>query len=614
MAPRPELGERLRHLRLLRGWSIAECATQTRVAARHIEALERGESDPASLRRLARCFGIDSDAFLAGRVVGEQVIEGVPGATVFLRHGAFQDFDASDSAVLDRAMRIARAATARQGATTTSLAGHRFFEPVSVAGPRRRDAAQQGYRLARHVRAWLGFDLEPVGDLVAILEARFGIAVVVDTLRSRGLRASAVVDEGGCAAAVVLAAPWGDTAPRDVASRVNLAHELCHVLFDPIAPNTVRIDLDDKRGGFTAVSREESRANGFAAEFLMPIRGVRALLGAETRNVLAPTTANQLVLKVCEHFATSWPLTVYHLRNHGVIADEAMAHLLTHRPERSTSTLRLPGVGSGSLRFGRAPTHEDEALRVAVTARASSQVPWSEGAVVSLGTDPHADAWYSLLDEEVSPLARTEALNALVAEGDPALAAWLADELDIEDHPAPWLDALVFAAERTAFEDPALRERVISALYRIAQSLKATERDAPLWSAIRRYASMVPVASADTLLVFLNRDERTTTLQVALQGISRIFETAPRDCETARVRLRARVHALAAERIKPARVHGSEDAALCFACFEAALHLEDPEVDEVHRWLESLGRERMTARARALREAFRASRQGAARA
>ena len=571
--------------------------------AQRVAAVELGVWDDDTLLRLATAFGLDVAEFVAGRVVSERSahrVEGMADATVFLFHSGHQDFMAADTVVLEHALRVARASVLR--GASSAHAGHRFFEPVPVAGPRRRDAAQQGHRLARHVRAWLRLEVEPAGDLVAILEERFGIAVVVDVLRSRGLRASAVVDADKCAAAVVLGVRSTKHPPRDVVTRVSLAHELCHVLFDPLTPGSVRVDLDDRSEGNAAITLEESRANGFAAEFLMPVRGVRELVGASTRDVLEPQRAKRLVQRVQERFATSWPLTVYHLANHGVIAPQTRDDLLRSEESIQTLTLHLPGVGRGSLRFGRAPTQDDQVPALAAGAR-DAAIEWAEGTSVALGTDPVAEAWDVVRHEWAPAELRVRALEVLVLDGDAALPTWLADAFDQELRGGPWRDALVLAAERTAFEGDELRTRVTTSLLRVAEALRGTGPDEVMWSAIRRYASMVPVGSSDALIGFLGDDERATTLQVALQGVSRIFEASPTEGVPARDRLRARVHALALARIKPDRVHGSEDAAMCFACFEAALQLRDPEIDAVQQQLESLGRSRQIARARALRDA-----------
>lgn len=211
------------------------------------------------------------------------------------------------------------------------------------------------------------------------------------------------------------------------------------------------------------------------------------------------------------------------------------------------------------------------------------------------------DLWDVMRDLSHHLDARTAALAELVAEGHPDLPAFLASSLEREDLAPPWRDALIFAAEQTQVPDVASRTRLMEALWRRALTLRDTG-EAPLWSAIRRYASMAPVEESGRLLEFLQPDARPLTLQVTMQSLVNIFGAGSVPRSPATERILAKVHAVALERIDPSTVRSPEDAALAFCCYQAAAALDDPALDELSARLEQLGRRRLTERAAKLRE------------
>lgn len=317
----PELGRVVALLRSLGGMSLRDAARQLGLSDDELRAAERGEVEAAS--RVAHAWGLDVQELLAGAMAGADDHETIEGATVFLFHGAYQDFDATDLGVLERAMRVARIAATQMSeeATRRRLA----FATVPPAGPNPRDAARQGYRLATYVRTKLGWGTERVGDLRVVLEEVFGVVVLVEKLDTSDLRAACVVDAERAAAAVVLSTEAISDHP--LVARVYLAHELCHVLFDPLYPGRVRVVLDDRvderRRALSTTSLLESRAKGFAAELLMPLEGLRELLG-EPDAISEPAACRARIDRVREHFGTPWQIATYHLRNHGFLDDSAL--------------------------------------------------------------------------------------------------------------------------------------------------------------------------------------------------------------------------------------------------------------------------------------------------
>jgi Zn-dependent peptidase ImmA (M78 family) len=105
--------------------------------------------------------------------------------------------------------------------------------------------------------------------------------------------------------------------------RVDLAHELAHVLFDETVDEVgYWLDLEAHREA--DASRSEQRARAFAAELLIPRRGLAELVGhahehVEARSSLAASM--DLTRRVGHHFHASPELTTNHLVNNGYISD-----------------------------------------------------------------------------------------------------------------------------------------------------------------------------------------------------------------------------------------------------------------------------------------------------
>lgn len=328
MEPLARLGKALARLRNLYGLSRRECARRIGVTVEQLTAAERGAIQSGLLEKIAGLYELDADELLDGRI---KPVEGVAGATIFLLQGANQDFDHKALKVFERAMHAARAMTAQAVSSDEGRARLRRrlqLVPTAPAGPKRLDAARQGYKLARMVRARMNLGAEPIEDIRELLEDRLGITLVVKRLIGRDLRAASIVDVHRAAAAVVLASEHPDFRRNRVLARVYLAHELCHILFDPGAPGSVRIALDALHGhgsaGATSNIDEllESRAKGFAAELLIPLAGVNELLGAPAAPVSSLARAREMVASVRTRFFTPWEITVYHLRNLGFFQQE----------------------------------------------------------------------------------------------------------------------------------------------------------------------------------------------------------------------------------------------------------------------------------------------------
>jgi transcriptional regulator with XRE-family HTH domain/Zn-dependent peptidase ImmA (M78 family) len=293
------------------GCSLEELAERSGVPLSVLTALSAGQRGitTTQLEDVARALSLDPIALLSGREATRRT------PSVFLRHAPAQDFGPEDGPILDDALEQGRSL-----ATLRALLGEPLLALQSGAFPQheatadRPDApAQDGYRAARDVRRWLGNPGEPLGDVGAMLEEQFGVAVLVRTLGSSRVTAAGVRSENY--AAVVLSERDVQRTRNPLLARVYGVHELCHVLFDPGGGGLhIVIDVIADRKSNAA----EQRARAFAAEMLLPLEGLTRLLGPPGK-VDAPSVALDLVARARSRFGTPHEIAANHLCNHGFI-------------------------------------------------------------------------------------------------------------------------------------------------------------------------------------------------------------------------------------------------------------------------------------------------------
>lgn len=204
--------------------------------------------------------------------------------------------------------------------------------------------------------------------------------------------------------------------------------------------------------------------------------------------------------------------------------------------------------------------------------------------------DKTSDALWMQLEGAARDEAWSAALSELVERQDPGLASYLAAELRARELSPAVRNALVFAAESTQCFDPDTRASITASLFAHAVILRDAGEERPLWAAVRRYASMVPIEEADGLLAFLRDEDAPTTKQAALQGIQNIFTVDVADERAAVDRLRQRVHVLAEDLISPACLEVRGGPALALQAFCAAAALLDPTLPALAGRLVELGR------------------------
>jgi Zn-dependent peptidase ImmA (M78 family) len=115
--------------------------------------------------------------------------------------------------------------------------------------------------------------------------------------------------------AVLLNARDHQRAKNPLLTRVYLAHELCHVLFDPsVGGLHLVIEGADEQKNHAA----EQRARACAAELLLPLEGLSRLFGVQ-RALSEPGAALGLVAQARNRFGTPHDIAANHLCNLGFV-------------------------------------------------------------------------------------------------------------------------------------------------------------------------------------------------------------------------------------------------------------------------------------------------------
>jgi hypothetical protein len=308
-----------------------------------VEDIEAGRPGitTTQLETVAAALQLDPVALRVGKIAAR------PRPSVFLLHRGAQDFDAAEMPVLDAALEHARVrnALARLLGEDVGMFPRGDLAPRGAAGDVTNAAAHQGYQLARELRRALGNETKALGDLRELAESKIGLALVVRRLSTIGSSAFAV--KAADTAAIVLAP---SSQGREPHSRVSIAHELCHVLFDPDDGGVnVVVDFEvDRRA-----HQSEQRARAFAAELLLPDDGLRQLIGAP-KEVSGETASKNLVAMARDAFGTTWQVTANHLCNLRFILPDLRPWLELQQPTPSTRDwiTSLPREGGPSSHVG----------------------------------------------------------------------------------------------------------------------------------------------------------------------------------------------------------------------------------------------------------------------
>ncbi len=342
-----QIGDIVAKARAREGVDIDALAKQAEVDASILRSLEEGKPgiSTTQLDRVAQQLGLDGSSLLLGQE------ELRPRASIFLRHKGSQDFNHAAEQSLDGALEAARVLRALNDGLHLGPSLRRSAE-ILVREPG-GTAAQDGYNLARQLRRLLERPSEPMGDLGVLLEEELEAVVLVMPLGTEKMTAVSVRDTSG-AAAVVLNEQDPQRRANPQLARVHLAHELCHILHDPSEGGlhlVIEHTDDDPRSKH--LERAEQRAKAFAAELLLPRRGLMDLLKTP-KDTSSESEGRALVTAAQKHFCTPWEIAVNHLNHQGFIADEVRLALLrqgrrTRSTPRGAVDTRLPEPGEPSF-------------------------------------------------------------------------------------------------------------------------------------------------------------------------------------------------------------------------------------------------------------------------
>jgi Zn-dependent peptidase ImmA (M78 family) len=251
-------------------------ARLARLDPARLRAVEEGRAElsAAELDRCARVFGIRLEDLLDGKAGGAPL-------TMLLRssfEAQLPDVQALLTTELHEGLgeflRVIRDVADIEG-----LLGIASRPLPRLALLPARPEEHPGERLARTVRQQLGLGVEPLPSLRAIVEQSFSIRVVwvTDDQVDRSLDGACTIDPRPAILVNLLEPerhPWR--------TRITLAHELCHLLFDAeVRERRALFSPHGKRRLFPGFEEIEQRARAFAACFLAPAEGVRATVGSE---------------------------------------------------------------------------------------------------------------------------------------------------------------------------------------------------------------------------------------------------------------------------------------------------------------------------------------------
>jgi Zn-dependent peptidase ImmA (M78 family)/transcriptional regulator with XRE-family HTH domain len=345
-----ELGRRLRLAREALSLTQDKVGEHLGLSRSAVAQMELGNRAVSSLEldRLARLFGRDIREFVADDFSGENAL-----AALFRANEDIAGRPATAEA-LRHCVSVARELTnlERFVGLDRDLASAVCY---SLPGPRSRfDAIRQGAGVAEQERRRLGLGDTPVGDITELLEQQ-GVRTALVDLPEDASGLTLVDREAGPFVAA-------NRTEHVLRRTFSFAHEYAHVLLDRNASGVI------SRGAARA-DLVEVRANAFAANFLMPERGVRHFLatlgkgGGSRLLAETPTTREEAVAiearaapavqeiqlhdvaALAHHFGVSRTVALYRLRNLQLLSERELKALLEQEHAgRGRELARLLGL------------------------------------------------------------------------------------------------------------------------------------------------------------------------------------------------------------------------------------------------------------------------------
>jgi hypothetical protein len=223
--------------------------------------------------------------------------------------------------------------------------------------------------------------------------------------------------------------------------------------------------------------------------------------------------------------------------------------------------------------------------------------------------------WDIVRDPGQSIERRAKALFVLCDTEDPGMRAWVVEELDNANISPGWRAHLIDACESLDFTDTALRARLKTVLGHQIDRLLAERMEGPsLWTAVRRYGTLLDPVEAEVLCGLLNPERGLATRQVTLQALEYLIRLPGAPTEAATSRLRNAVGALLFDLLTlPAASRTAEQDALLLNALSAYTTLGDERAIEGARQFvaqaDTLFRRLAIKRVEAIVESFRKHRQ-----
>jgi len=354
-----ELGRRLKAARDSARMTQEQVANELNVSRTAVTQFEAGERSVSSieLAKLAYLFGRDMSEFFEDDFSEKDAL-----AALFRAEPSITERDdvvktlrdcvavAREQANLEELLEIDRAST---------VANYSFPPPT-----KKIDAIRQGERVADEERQRLGLGNAPIEDLPDLLE-------------SEGIRARQIDladDVSGFTMNDHKVGPFivVNSNHKAERKRYSLAHEYAHVL------------MDKKLSGI--VSRQsqhadllEMRANSFAANFLIPEKGIRQFLaglgkersprtqaqvfdGESSVPVEIRASANRNIqlydiIQIAHHFGVSRPAVIFRLLNLALLTTNEHQSLVQQNDQAGRQYAKLMGLSSQPQNLGSMDFH-----------------------------------------------------------------------------------------------------------------------------------------------------------------------------------------------------------------------------------------------------------------
>lgn len=249
------------------------------------------------------------------------------------------------------------------------------LEPADLSQPE----WEQGREFAGRARAKLGLGDAAIESMVALLEdqLRWTLFFVLPEQLSPDVH-------GACTHLPTPAILINLISGRDAwwRTRVSLAHELCHVLYDTGSHGRPYLISPDgklmSRGNWELVERFrgiERRANAFAVHFLAPDSGIRACVGGD-----APDSQD-VINRVCVTFGIGREVAIHRLGHVYDLSGDAKERALYREPQATHERAHPDAAVHVGLRSGKLHRLTLEAARCElidpVEARSILRVPMS---------------------------------------------------------------------------------------------------------------------------------------------------------------------------------------------------------------------------------------------